>query len=261
MKHLTFIVLTLVLATGCSKKPSAEDIVGNWKLEKTSDPYFDNDFQRLVFFPEGDFLNPDDLYNEIDTEGGWSLNSNSISVNYDEGTGTIYKVQKFSDSTLTLVEDAGIPFPITYEFKRLPFKQPKKDTLRHGTYFKDLGIDELPLFEITDANTTNRMFAVTDSGEYFIWIKPTNLQEYQVDADVIRNGLLKKTLVRNQFELLVNKTDSTEVLEIELTFDFKKDSIFILHRNWVDESKTSYNDIVVPYEGRNILQFKIKKSR
>lgn len=261
MKYLCIIILTFINITGCSNKPKTVDIVGNWKLVKVSDKYFENDFQRLVFYPEGDFLNPDDLYNESNTEGHWILDGNNILVNYLEGTGTTYKVQQYSDSTLTLVEDAGTPTSITYSFQRISFEQPKKDTLRHGSYFKDLGIDELPLFELTDANSGERMFAVSDSHEYFIWIKPTQLQEYNIVAKALRNGILKKTLVRNQFELLVNKSDSTKILELELTFDFKKDSIFILHRNWLDENKTAYNETVVPYEGTNILQLKIKEAR
>jgi len=201
---------------------------------------------------------PDDEFNERDTEGDWRLKAQNIYINYYEGTGTNFFINNISDSTLTLIEDKGTIAEQSYLFIRIPFEKPITDTLRTGSYFMEQGINELPIIEVTDADTKEDLNLLEDSTTYFIWIKPNYLQKYRFSAKAIRNGILKRTLVKNQYELIVNHLDSTGTLELEVKFEFKEDTIFILNRNWVSKSSAEYTDEITRYDGENVLKFSIR---
>jgi len=260
-KHLIFILTIVGVASACSSNPNREDIIGNWKLIKTSDHFFEEDIQRLVFYPENDFLIPDDIYNDSNLEGKWLLEGKNISIDYYEGTGTNFYVKDFTDTSLTLIEDAGTVASITYLFKRIPFEKSRIDTLYFGTYFIENENDDHINVEITDADSGEKMEYVTNLGEYFIIVKPTKLKGYSVSARVLGNGYLKNTAVKYQFELFVEHSDSTQILEIEVSYNLRNDSIYALRKDWLDESKTSIEENLSLFDGKEIFGVKIKNDR
>lgn len=114
------------------------------------------------------------------------------------------------------------------------------DTIKRGSYFKNQGNIDHISFRIYEATTDSLITHLVNGVTYKVRFEIPRLDYLDILADVSNNGSLEE---EGEFFLLkVNKTDSTNYMEIGFEADLKGDSILLQHRTWSDSTKSNYVD-------------------
>lgn len=127
MKNIVFIILSLIVLTGCSKATNEDthkDFANtlttySWQLESSSNPEYDNDVEKSIvytYLPNGElWFNKD---NTSVKAGNWQMHNDMLYEFWGKGAKKIeYRVTKITTSYYTCTE---ISSNHTYRYKSIP---------------------------------------------------------------------------------------------------------------------------------------------
>ena len=123
------------------------------------------------------------------------------------------------------------------------------DTLRYGSYHKDLGTKDYFAFRILEANNDSVLTRFVNHHDYHVRFEMKRLEKYILDVKLVKGGTLIPSEENDSYFLKVNAPRDLDHLEFDFKVDLQQDSIIIQYRDWTDTTKMAYEDTYIGFKG------------